>query len=670
MTSTNNSELASSKTTTDNRRFAVSAIKLITELRNIISQIDRGDNITQFEDNIQNKTIKLGNIIKKMKIFEKSVVTLSYKELRCAYAHLDGTRIFKFEDYEFWKQKFIKIVSNIEPELQKIQNQSSQNAIKYEFEKSMTTHWGTEENRKSIVDALEDSFDNNILSEDKIEFPQNSGIIKDIAENFNPYLKYYVSNHEGLLENVQADILVWANDTANNDVELESLKYFVTEQLFLDKIRKFSPNDFFSDIADIEEKYNAIESVQEKFDMQKYQILCNSDIDNLNTIEKQEKVKKIEFYKQKYFDACLKALIENFNARKSTFEQKLIDEKRKKFLKELYEKIENFKKLEECLQPFIDDLGHGYLWDMSNAPFRNLGFDILKKYVSLLSQEEILQKFAELLGKQSITSQKIEKKIIEESVVTSEYHPKPAQNGNIIGFEYSNEISRVFLSETALLTDPDLENLFYLRLAEKKLLSYRYLQNETQQKEIEVSKSEDLTDPIIICVDTSGSMQGTPEQTAKIATFALAKIAIRQHRKCFLISFSTDIETLDMSDFKRSNALELLVNFLNKSFNGGTDATPALAECLRQLKTENYKNADVLMISDFVMGNLPENLVSQIKAEQEKDTFFYSLVIGQSENNKVIEYFNDNITYNPYDESSRQEFYKKIRQIAVKRKKS
>lgn len=501
----------------------------------------------------------------------------------------------------------------------------------------------------------------------------NDEIVKDTVENFDSDLKDYAFNHDGLFENVQADILDWAKET-KNDVEFESLKHFLTETLFLDKLRKLTPDNFFNDIVNIEEQYNAIESVQEKFDMQKYLELCNADIDNLKITKEPKRTKTIAFYKQSYFDVIIKTLTENFNVRKSAFEQNFIDEKRKKFLKELYEKIENFKKLEELLQPFIDDLSHGYLWDMSNAPFRSLGFDILKKYNSLLNNDKALQEFAELLGKQSISSHEIEEQIIQETVIKSEYHPKPAQSGNIVGLEYSNEVSRILPSETALLTDPDLENLFYLRFVEKKLLSYQYSQNASfnykklQEKKVEVAKDKDVTGPIIICVDTSGSMQGTPEQTAKIATFALAKIAIRQHRKCFLISFSTGIETLDMSDFKKSNALEMLVNFLNKSFNGGTDATPALAECLLQLKTENYQNADVLMISDFVMSSLPENLVSQIEAEQERGTSFYSLVIGQSANNKTIQCFNENITYDPYNESSRKEFYRKIRQIAVEKK--
>lgn len=489
--------------------------------------------------------------------------------------------------------------------------------------------------------------------------------------DFDSYLKHYVSIHDELYKSVQSEISDWTQET-QNEIELESIKHFAAEKKFLDKISEMKANDFFANIYELESQYNDLESVVERFDMQKYFKSYKADIKSI-TVNKKKK-SKTTLYQNSYYQALLKSLTENFNERKAEFEQKLIDEKRKVFLKELYEKIENFRKLEQVLQPFIDDLGHGYLWDMSNAPFRNLGFDILTKYASLLKNDKALQEFAELLGKQSITSKNVEKKIIEETVIKSSYHPKPAQSGNLVGFEYSDDISRVLPSEISLLNDSELENLFYLRYTEKQLLSYKYSQMqalqyaEKQQREIDATKEEDQTGPIIICVDTSGSMQGTPEQTAKIATFALAKIAMKEHRKCFLISFSTGIETLDMSDFKKSNALETLVNFLNKSFNGGTDATPALAECLRQLKTENYKNADVLMISDFVMSSLPQNIKDSIKSEQENGTYFYSLVIGDSANNQAIECFDENIIYNPYNESSRKEFYKKIRQITIKKK--
>ncbi|MBO6177106.1 MAG: hypothetical protein J6O39_06150, partial [Treponema sp.] len=135
----------------------------------------------------------------------------------------------------------------------------------------------------------------------------------------------------------------------------------------------------------------------------------------------------------------------------------------------------------------------------------------------------------------------------------------------------------------------------------------------------------------------------------KTVTFALSKIAMEEERKCYLISFSTEIETLDMSDFKSGDALTRIVQFLRMSFNGGTDASPALRHAVQMLQKDGYKNADVLMISDFVMGSLPDDLVKSIEEEKKKNTDFYSLVIGSSGNQGTIACFNHNWVYDIKD---------------------
>lgn len=649
------------------------------EAEKLLSKIERIESLIEKAETSINRTDELADSIQMncIQFWEYAKDTLfKYKFLKIKNSRNELAH--KTDNEEFWTDTFSQLKSDFQEilkrksDLEKYAETYSENDEKRRFEKFANDNkFGDQRNRKKIVNALDDAFKNNLQEEDKSEFPSQSEIIEKTVANMSAEMKQYVGNHEGLDENVQTDILDWAEKTAT-DVEIESTANFQSEQDFIDKLKKTDASKFFNDINNFENEYKTIATSNRKFDMQSYKKLLADDIEKLGDNPNKKEVKK---YQDAYFMSLLQSLEKDFNTRKAEFEQKLIDEKRKQFLKELYEKIENFKKLEQLLQPFIDDLGHGYLWDMSNSPFRNLGFDILKKYSELLKNDTTLQEFAELLGRQSTTSQEVEKQIIDETIIKSEYHPKPAQSGNIVGFEYSNDISRVLPSEVGLLNDPDLENLFYFKFVEKQLLSYRYSQDvastheEIRQKEIEVSKSKDLTGPIIICVDTSGSMQGVPEQTAKIATFALAKIAIKQHRKCFLISFSTGIETLDMSDFKKQNALDSLVSFLNKSFNGGTDATPALRECLRQLKTKNYKNSDVLMISDFVMGNLPQDVVSAIQTEQDNGTSFYSLVIGESANNKAIECFDENISYNPYNEVSRQEFYRKIRKMAVEKQK-
>ena len=142
------------------------------------------------------------------------------------------------------------------------------------------------------------------------------------------------------------------------------------------------------------------------------------------------------------------------------------------------------------------------------------------------------------------------------------------------------------------------------------------------------------------------------------------KEAITTKRKCYIISFSREIETLDISDFKGGNALQTLIAFLNRSFNGGKDEYPALCETVRVLQESDYKNSDVIMVSDFIMPSMPLDIVASIETEKANGTNFYSLVIGCYANYNAIKVFNDTLIYNPYSEEGRKAFAKRISQIS------
>jgi len=210
-------------------------------------------------------------------------------------------------------------------------------------------------------------------------------------------------------------------------------------------------------------------------------------------------------------------------------------------------------------------------------------------------------------------------------------------------------------SEFALLADPTTETIFYKKFVEKKLQTFEY-QGRTQEiieEEFENKRQkvkEDTKGPFIICVDTSGSMHGTPETVAKMLCFAILKIAIRENRKCYLISFSTGIETLNLTDLK--NSLDKIIQFLSMSFCGGTDATPAMQETLRMLETEDYKKADVIFVSDFIMPDFDEKTHKQIAKAKENKIKFHSLVIGASQNKGVTKDFDNHWFYNPNSQNS------------------
>ena len=143
-------------------------------------------------------------------------------------------------------------------------------------------------------------------------------------------------------------------------------------------------------------------------------------------------------------------------------------------------------------------------------------------------------------------------------------------------------------------------------------------------------------------------------------------MANEEERKCYLISFSTEIETLDMSGFSKGDSIAKLIEFLRKSFYGGTDATPALNHSVEMLRKEGYRNADVLMISDFVMGDLSEELRNAIEQEKEKNTCFYSLVIGTTGNSKTIECFNHNWVYDTASPNASRHLAEQLHELKIR----
>jgi uncharacterized protein with von Willebrand factor type A (vWA) domain len=337
-----------------------------------------------------------------------------------------------------------------------------------------------------------------------------------------------------------------------------------------------------------------------------------------------------------------------------------IDKRRKAFTDDLYQRLEELKRLQEALEPFNQQLGR--LWDLSKGGLQRVNFDLLKQYAELLKRDKALQELAQMLGRMQQAEREMEEETYTDMEINTVWKLDHAQKSELIGIRESDDLSAMLPSESALLADPDLEMLFYKRFAEKKLQTYDYqarimdeVENEVERKR---QKAKENKGPIIICVDTSGSMHGTPETIAKTMCFALLKVALQEQRKCYLISFSTQIATLDLTDFQHS--LPKLLDFLGMSFHHGTDADPAFREALRMLEQESYKKADVLMVSDFVMGELDTTIKARIATAKGLGTKFHSLVIGASQNNRVLADFDHSWTYDPSRKEALGEILKAV----------
>jgi len=119
---------------------------------------------------------------------------------------------------------------------------------------------------------------------------------------------------------------------------------------------------------------------------------------------------------------------------------------------------------------------------------------------------------------------------------------------------------------------------------------------------------------------------------------------------------------LDLHDI--ANSINEIASFLQMSFYGGTDATLALYEALRQLQTNDYEDADILMVSDFIMHKLEDDLLQQISFyQQNKNTQFHCLTLGEHANVDLVSFFDTNWVYNPKEKGIIRALTKGFRDI-------
>ncbi len=199
---------------------------------------------------------------------------------------------------------------------------------------------------------------------------------------------------------------------------------------------------------------------------------------------------------------------------------------------------------------------------------------------------------------------------------------------NIDGVTLGNNLSAMLPTEVALLADVKSEGVFYKRYATKQLqlLSGKTPMIAAKKKDTERKNEPRLTEgPIIVSLDTSGSMGGEKEKVSKALLIHLMEIAKRKRRKCLLITFSISAKTLEVTHPKH---WKKVASFLTEHFTGGTDGNQMLGYAIDALAEGVFEMADVLIVSDFEFDPPKDSLKKAIVKAQGQGTKFYGLRIG------------------------------------------
>ncbi|MBA2664109.1 MAG: VWA domain-containing protein [Bradymonadaceae bacterium] len=206
------------------------------------------------------------------------------------------------------------------------------------------------------------------------------------------------------------------------------------------------------------------------------------------------------------------------------------------------------------------------------------------------------------------------------------------------GVRRSNDISRLLPAEALNFAHPRLRTLFYARMHEHALATYLVEGVMPQRIENEHDVEDELErpaerppknrGPIIACLDTSGSMAGTPEHVAKALVLEALRVAQQESRPCYVIAFSgpgqTEAQELSLSP----EGFQSLFAFLGRSFHGGTDLVAPLQKALALLGHNRWEKADILLVSDGEFP-VPHQIMGALnEARDERGLKLHGVCIG------------------------------------------
>ena len=274
------------------------------------------------------------------------------------------------------------------------------------------------------------------------------------------------------------------------------------------------------------------------------------------------------------------------------------------------------------------------VWEHHVKECGNYDYEERKKIETVVYSYKALAEMLRIIGREQPKREDEMDDTVKRYLPLLPSPPKPAVE--IDEVSNGNDLSHVLPIEFAVMADAETEDIFYLKYATKKLQLFANKPKEQSLMKVEQQKKKKPRlekGPIIVSLDTSGSMDGEPIKLAKSLLLQLLRMAKKQRRKCFLITFSVRAKTLDLS---RPGSWKLVDKCLEDIYTGGTDGEQMLNAALNMLNTLTFGMADVLIISDFFFDIPSRATMDKMKKEHNKGTRFYGLKID----NDSINYSN------------------------------
>ena len=256
----------------------------------------------------------------------------------------------------------------------------------------------------------------------------------------------------------------------------------------------------------------------------------------------------------------------SYNDKNNIWTLNIIKGKRDKFIVDMESWIKLLKKLKYMSN--ILRIKTGVLWDFRVGELSEDDISLLQRWVDFIDDYKDIEKICDSMGRRVDIENAINNIEFKDSYNYS--NKKITSKDEIVGIYFSKDIENIVPEELSLLCDRDFEKLFKLKYIENRLMcfdknSYIFDERETRKTQ---SGYIDGRGPVIICIDTSGSMKGINEYIAKATMLKIVMQALSEDRNVYLINFSVEIYSCK---FYKNYGLNELIDFLKLSYHGGSD---------------------------------------------------------------------------------------------------
>jgi uncharacterized protein with von Willebrand factor type A (vWA) domain len=276
------------------------------------------------------------------------------------------------------------------------------------------------------------------------------------------------------------------------------------------------------------------------------------------------------------------------------------------------EKLAGWTSISEVFGELQSETSFG--WDLSKGILKHVGWSRVEEMNKLLKSLPQIAEIAKALGRAKSSDKEVgpeERIMVKVSRVREELQwvEAPHSRTHTDGIHKSDDIPRMLPMEGSLYLHPVFRKLWKAKLIERTLACYqikgierRRIYSEETVEEEQIVRKKLERGPIIVCLDTSGSMQGVPETVAKAITLEAMRLAHAEGRDCLLYAFSGYGDVTEHDLDLSPAGIESLCAFLCMSFHGGTDVSGPISAATKKLEGAKWKRADIIMVSDGEFG--------------------------------------------------------------------